>query len=227
MTTRDKGVTLPTFGTFRVAASGIEVTDVSNDYTSQYAWTYKAQYIGPINVTNAYNTNPSSFSIKAQNANPVYAAAGGNVYLNPGTGSLGNVSGNLVLIDNAGNGGAWNTSHYTMGNYHLWFDSNGRLRAKVGAPTADADGYPIGGDYNATATWDPPSVASMGNTTTTVAISCTLGMYVQVSFSLSLQGMILSGYVSANGTVTVVLFNPTGGAIDLASGTLSVRCVRT
>lgn len=40
--------------------------------------------------------------------------------------------------------GAYNTAHLIMGNYHLWIDTNGRLRIKNGAPTSDADGVVVG-----------------------------------------------------------------------------------
>jgi hypothetical protein len=48
---------------------------------------------------------------------------------------------------------------------------------------------------------------------------------VNASFSLSLGGLMMTAYASAANTATVVLFNPTAGAIDLASGTLTVRKV--
>ncbi len=72
-----------------------------------------------------------------------------------------------------------------------------------------------------TATWDPPSVAAGAQTTTTVSVpGASVGDTVTVSFSADLQGMQLTGYVSATDTVTVVLRNGTGGSIDLGSGTL-------
>jgi hypothetical protein len=75
----------------------------------------------------------------------------------------------------------------------------------------------------ASATFNPPSVAAAGTTTTTVtATGAALGDHVEASFSLSLQGMVLSAFVSAADTVTVVFFNPTAAAIDLANGTLRV-----
>lgn len=75
----------------------------------------------------------------------------------------------------------------------------------------------------ASTTWDPANVAAAASVTTTVTVpGATLGDYVHVSFSLSLQGLILTGYVSAATTVTVVLFNPTGGGVNLGSGTLRV-----
>lgn len=75
-----------------------------------------------------------------------------------------------------------------------------------------------------TATYDPGSIAAGASATTTVAVAgAALGDFVSASFSLSLQGLTLTAHVSNVSTVTVVLFNPTGGAIDLASGTLRVR----
>lgn len=72
-------------------------------------------------------------------------------------------------------------------------------------------------------TYDPPSIASLGTTTTTVTVTgVSLGDKVKVAFSLDTQGIMFNGYVSSSNTVTVVLFNPTAGAINLASGTLSV-----
>lgn len=70
-------------------------------------------------------------------------------------------------------------------------------------------------------TWDPDSVASGSSTSTTLTVSgAALGDFVLASFSLSLQGMSISAYVSDTNTVTVVLNNNSGSAVDLASGTL-------
>lgn len=74
------------------------------------------------------------------------------------------------------------------------------------------------------ATYDPPSLADGAGTTTTV--TCTgaaLGGFAQASFSLDLQGIIVTACVSSANTVSVRFQNETGGTIDLASGTLKVR----
>jgi hypothetical protein len=77
---------------------------------------------------------------------------------------------------------------------------------------------------NATATYDPPSIASGAQATTTVTVNgARAGDYVTVAFTNALTGLRLSGEVTANDTVTVTFDNNTAGAIDLASGTLSVR----
>lgn len=74
------------------------------------------------------------------------------------------------------------------------------------------------------ATFDPPSIAGAGQTSTTVTVTgAVLGQYAVASFSLDLQLIQLSAYVSAANTVTCLFKNGTAGAIDLASGTLAVR----
>lgn len=75
-----------------------------------------------------------------------------------------------------------------------------------------------------TATYNPASLADGEGVTTTVTVTgALLGEYVLVSFSLDLQGVTLTAYVSATNTVSVRFQNETGGAVDLASGTLSAR----
>jgi hypothetical protein len=74
------------------------------------------------------------------------------------------------------------------------------------------------------ATYDPPSLADGAGTTTTV--TCTgaaLGGFARASFSLDLQGITVTAYVSATNTVAVRFQNESGGTLDLASGTLKVR----
>jgi Right handed beta helix region len=73
-------------------------------------------------------------------------------------------------------------------------------------------------------TYNPPSIASGGTTTTTLTVTgAAVGDFVDASFSLDLSGLQLSAYVSAADTVTFVFQNPTGGAIDLASGTIRAK----
>lgn len=76
-----------------------------------------------------------------------------------------------------------------------------------------------------TATYDAPSISASATTTTTVTVTgAELGDAVEdVSFGVSLQGLVLTSYVSATDTVTLVLFNPTGSPVNLASTTVNVR----
>jgi hypothetical protein len=83
-------------------------------------------------------------------------------------------------------------------------------------------GAAITGHLSATATWNPASVADDAMTSTTVTVTgAAVGDTVTVGFSQAVPaGALLAGAVTATNTVTVTLFNKTGGALDLASGTL-------
>lgn len=77
-----------------------------------------------------------------------------------------------------------------------------------------------------TATYDFPSIAAGATATTTVTVTgatvgspCTVGLTSWTS-----ELLLISARVSAADTVLVVAYNPTGGAIDLAGGTLKVNC---
>lgn len=77
-------------------------------------------------------------------------------------------------------------------------------------------------------TIDPPNIAN-GSGVTSANITVTgaaFGDFVDVAAPYSLQGLILTGYVSAADTVQVRLHNGTGGAVNLASGTWRVTVRR-
>lgn len=77
------------------------------------------------------------------------------------------------------------------------------------------------------ATYDPPSLADGAGTTTTVAVTgAALGDYATASFSLDLQGITVTSWVSAANTVSVRFQNESGGVLDLVSGTLKVRVTK-
>lgn len=74
------------------------------------------------------------------------------------------------------------------------------------------------------ATYDPPSLADGVGTTTTVTVTgAVLGGFAMASFSLDLQGITVTAYVSAADTVSVRFQNESGGLLDLGSGTLKAR----
>jgi hypothetical protein len=77
-------------------------------------------------------------------------------------------------------------------------------------------------------TYDPPSLADGDGVTTTVTVTgAALGDYVTgVSFSLNLQGITVTAWVSAANTVSVRFQNETGGTLDLASGTLRANVMK-
>lgn len=73
------------------------------------------------------------------------------------------------------------------------------------------------------ATYDPASLADgVGATTTVAAPGSKLGDQCAPSFSLDLQGILLTCYISAAGTASVRFQNESAGTLDLASGTLRV-----
>lgn len=74
------------------------------------------------------------------------------------------------------------------------------------------------------ATYNPPSLNDGDGVTTTVTVTgAALGDYAEASFSNSLQGIMMTAFVSAADTVSVRFQNETGGVLDLASGTLRAR----
>jgi hypothetical protein len=80
--------------------------------------------------------------------------------------------------------------------------------------------------YTGSATYDPPSlVDGSGATTTVTATGAALGDFASATFSLDLQGITVTAWVSAADTVSVRFQNESGGTLDLASGTLRVNVV--
>jgi hypothetical protein len=74
------------------------------------------------------------------------------------------------------------------------------------------------------ATHDPPNLADGAGATTTVTVTgAALGDFTRASFSLNLQGITVTAWVSAADTVSVRFQNESGGALDLGSGTLRVK----
>jgi len=78
--------------------------------------------------------------------------------------------------------------------------------------------------YNtSSAAWTPGSITS-GSQATKV-VSCpgsALGMWAQAAFSLDAKDLILTAYVNASGSVTVVLGNLTGSTVTIGAGTVTV-----
>ena len=75
-------------------------------------------------------------------------------------------------------------------------------------------------------TWDASSIADGNEEAAEVTVpGASLGDFVLSSFSLDVTDLVLTAEVSAADTVTAVLANNTGGAINLDSGTLRVRVI--
>lgn len=84
------------------------------------------------------------------------------------------------------------------------------------------------GQASGSTTWNPGSIASGSFEAKDVTVSgAALGDYAIASFSLDVQDLQLNAQVTAANTVTCTLYNLTGSAVDLASGTLKVLVFAT
>jgi hypothetical protein len=71
--------------------------------------------------------------------------------------------------------------------------------------------------------WNPGSIANGASESLAVTVpGVVFGMVCYASLGVSTAGMTLTATVSAADTITATLSNNTGGAVDLASSTLTV-----
>lgn len=225
MTTKAKGITLPVWSNLRLTNNILEVSSVS-DFSSNASYKFTSTGISPLSNVAPQLAIPQGFTVRSQDANPAFGAIGGSVSLVTGVGSTGAVSGVVNIADSAGNSG-WNTAHPVLGAYHYWTDAGGRLRQKNSAPTTDLDGNVVGIDLSVSGAYDPPNLADGAGVTTTLTIAgAVLGDFAIASFSLDLQGIVVTAYVSAANTVSVRFQNESGGALDLAAGTLRAKVIK-
>lgn len=76
----------------------------------------------------------------------------------------------------------------------------------------------------ASETFDAASIADGDEVVEEITVTgAALGDFVLVSHSLDVADLAITAAVTAANTVTYQLLNNTGGAIDLASGTVTVR----
>lgn len=131
----------------------------------------------------------------------------------------------LTLLDNE----VYNNTHWGMllqGAHTLMSYRGNRLYGNTDGNeyTLDNSSWAAPADVVRTATWDAPLVVDGAMTSTTIAVNgAAIGDSVQATLGVAVPaGAILAGNVTAAGTVTVTLFNKSGGSIDLASTTLTV-----
>ena len=99
-------------------------------------------------------------------------------------------------------------------------DSGGFATCQLAYPSITSDSSQSA-RFTGSKTHDWASINSGAQATTTVTVTgAALGMYARASMSVDLQAMQLTAYVSAADTVTCVMKNDSGGAVDLASATL-------
>lgn len=79
-------------------------------------------------------------------------------------------------------------------------------------------------ELEGSATWDPASIANGAEAATDVTVTgAALGDFALASFSLDVTGLVLDAQVTTANTVTCVLANNTGAAVNLSSGTVYVK----
>ena len=79
-----------------------------------------------------------------------------------------------------------------------------------------------------TFSYNPPSIPAGGVHTVVDDVEpAALTDLVLISGHINMQGIILTGYVSAAGKVTLVFFNPTGAAVDLPQVNCRIFLIRT
>lgn len=226
MTTKSKGITLPVYNNIRLS-NGYFETSTSLDFSANASYKYSPVGVAPVSQIAPQLANPQPVTVQSQDANSLFGAPGGAINLTAGVGSTGAVSGNVVIKDSAGNGATWNTTHLQLGSWHFWIDSANRLRQLNGTPATQGDGNVVGIDLSASAVYDPPSLADGAGITTTVACAgAVLGDFALASFSLDLQSITVTAWVSAAAVVSVRFQNESGSVIDLASGTLRVKVIK-
>jgi hypothetical protein len=110
---------------------------------------------------------------------------------------------------------------YNLKADSLFSSASGKANAGAGS-TFLCSLHEANGSLYGSANYNPNNLADGAGETTTVTVTgAALGDYVDsISFSLDLQGILLTAWVSSANTVSVRFQNETGGAIDLASGTL-------
>lgn len=82
-------------------------------------------------------------------------------------------------------------------------------------------------DIRTSATWDAGSIADGDEEAKDVTVTgAELGDYAIASLSIDIADLVLDAQVTTANTVTCVLANNTGDAVDLASATVYVRLIK-
>ena len=137
-----------------------------------------------------------------------------------------------VIESNVVDGGTYgllqNSAAGTITNMRVrWNDLARAATPATGAALVTSIAQGNIGWLSASTTWDPPSIANGASTATTLTVGgAALGDAVVASFSNALGGLVLGAQVSAANAVEVRLINNSGGAVDLASGTLRVQVLK-
>ena len=137
--------------------------------------------------------------------------------------SLVSITGNSISQDTASDA-AINISSSTIAGFAMEGNATNSTApfAQSGSTITLSDSWLRG-----SATYDPASLLDGDGATTAVTVTgASLGDFAEASFSLDLQGITLTAWVSSSNTVSVRFQNETTGTIDLGSGTLRAKVRR-
>ena len=85
----------------------------------------------------------------------------------------------------------------------------------------------LAGVLDTRANYDPPNIIAGSAVTTDFTVKAArFGDFVLVSELYDLQGIQLTGYVSGAGTVTAVFYNGSANAVNLGTGTVTIRLIK-
>jgi len=81
--------------------------------------------------------------------------------------------------------------------------------------------------YDGSTTWNPGAIANGAEEAKEVTVTgAVLGDFAIASFSLDVSDLVLDAQVTDDDTITCILANNTGGAINLGEGTLRVKVIK-
>ncbi len=107
----------------------------------------------------------------------------------------------------------------------VYLDGWSAVCFNLGAPTSFVND--VNAFYTGEVTWNPASIPAGG--TLSLAVACPgalFGMTAAAGAGVSVAGLVVSATVTAADVVTIVLYNPTAGAIDLASSRWTVSATK-
>ena len=111
-------------------------------------------------------------------------------------------------------------------NTNDWINANGKTAVSFWNNSGSCNSCQLGSSVakhlTGSKTWDPPSMTDSSMQTTTVTVTgAVVGDRAVCNQSTLTAVMQITSHVSATDTVTVVVYNLSGGTVDMASGTLT------
>ena len=182
-----------------------------------------------INDTNSVTlTNPSASGYKV-NGNRFFIKEGAtakfviSAYMTGDT--VGELSGNTIVLPSSADIAIRLLEYNNSSSLNKFYSVSPNLMLG-GTKKVSVLFNSLSNDPASASTYDPPSLATNTQQSTTVFIpGAKVGYIVSVSFDKNLQGTRMWGEVTATDTVTVYHRNDTGITVDLPSGTLTVKIV--